>query len=51
MDVYAAVRSTQFFNWRNDLIAGVEYILNETDVTNIVVETNGLADPPEVEYC
>lgn len=35
-------------SYRNDLVAGVEYILNNTDVRNIVVETNGLADPAEV---
>jgi hypothetical protein len=29
-------------------VAGVEYILNNTDVRNIVVETNGLADPASV---
>jgi len=29
------------------LVAGVEYILENTDVNNIIVETNGLADPAE----
>lgn len=29
-------------------MASVEYILDNTDVRNIIVETNGLADPAEV---
>lgn len=33
---------------RNDLVASVEYILTNTDVKNVIVETNGLADPAEV---
>lgn len=41
---FAAVPSTFVIN-RNDLVAGVEYILTNTDVQNIIVETNGLADP------
>lgn len=49
--VSAAVPSISLYIHRNDLIAGIEYILNNTDVRNIVVETNGLADPGEVLLC
>lgn len=44
MVAFVAVPSTLLIN-RNDLVAGVEYILTNTDVQNIIVETNGLADP------
>jgi len=44
MVAYVAAPSTLLIN-RNDLVAGVEYILTNTDVQNIIVETNGLADP------
>ena len=45
MGASAAAPSTSFTYGRNDLVAGVEYILNNTEVRNIIVETNGLADP------
>jgi G3E family GTPase len=35
---------------RNDLIASIEYILNNTHVKRVIVETNGLADPSEVTF-
>ena len=34
--------------FRDDLLVSIEYILANTDVRNIIVETNGLADPAEV---
>ena len=36
-DAFAAVLSTNNVELRNDLVAGVEYILQNTDVQNIVV--------------
>jgi G3E family GTPase len=33
------------FEHRNDLVAAIEYIIENTQVSNIVVETNGIADP------
>jgi hypothetical protein len=44
--VSAAALSTLFVT-RNDLVAAVEYILENTAVRNVVVETNGLADPAQ----
>jgi hypothetical protein len=45
MAVSAAAPSNNTIHPRNDLIAAVEYIIANTPVRKILVETNGMADP------
>ena len=45
MGVYAAVLSSYCIQLRNDLVAAIEYIVANTPVKKIMVETNGVADP------